>query len=613
MTPVARDAADERERRAAPEGSPDRESFHFDTLPELLLQVTAANHRPDALNYPAGDGWVSLSHDELRERVMHLALGLVDLGLRPGEPVGLIAPSSPWWISIDLAIQAAGGVSVPLFKRISVESFTHEIRDSGMRFLFVGNPDEVPMAFQHAGPGVTLITFWFSGKHPEFERLLERGRAHAAREPGSFEELCRRVRENDLATIIYTSGSTGLPKGVELTQRNLVSQVRACPVLFDADPAVDRCLSALPPEHIFERMVLYFYLASGLPVYFVDDPKRITEYMKKVRPTIMTAVPRILEKVFLGIREKTSVLPGIAGMLARAAVRRAQRRPAGARRALLDRVYDRLVYRKLTEALGGSLRFLICGSARLDPEVARLLINIGVPVYEGYGLTEASPVIAANGIGSRKPGTVGKPFPGVEVRIGPDGEILARGPNIMRGYHNEPTATAEVLTPDGWLRTGDLGSIDDEGYLVITGRRKEMFKKSTGEYVPPGPIEQALSRIPWIDNAVVIADGRICVVALLFPDPAGLGRLKESAGLANLDERHFLESSYLRSRTQAEIDGINAHLHHAERVERFAILDHAASPETGELTPTLKKRRFAIEERYAGVIEELYRSVGGWK
>ncbi len=585
----------------------------FRTLPELLLHTARTWSRMDALNYPEGDGWVSLSHRQLMERVRDLALGLVDLGVRRGESVGLIAPSSPWWIAVDLAIQAAGAVSVPLFKRISVESFTHEVRDSGMRYLLVGNPDEVPMAFQHAGPAVTLITFWFRGRHDAFQRLLERGRAIAAHEPDLFDQLCGRVREDDLATIIYTSGSTGLPKGVELSQRNLVSQVRACAQVFGTDPAVDRCVSALPPEHIFERMVLYFYLSCGLPVYFVDDPKRITEYLGRVRPTIMTAVPRILEKVAAKMKDAVGSLHGAAGLIARAAVRRAQRRAPGASGSLLDGVFHRLVYHRLTEALGGRLRYLICGSARLDPEVARLLINVGVPVYEGYGLTEASPVIAVNTVGHRKVGTVGRPFPGVVVRISADGEILARGPNIMRCYHNDPAATAEVLTPDGWLRTGDLGSIDEEGFVIIEGRRKELFKKSTGEYVPPGPIEQALGGIPWVDTAVVIADGRTCAVALLFPDPAKLRELQAAAGLADLDERQFLVSPYLRTRTQEEVDRINVHLHHAERVERFAFADHPASLETGELTPTLKKRRFAIEQQYAATIEEMYRSVGGWK
>jgi long-chain acyl-CoA synthetase len=304
---------------------------------------------------------------------------------------------------------------------------------------------------------------------------------------------------------------------------------------------------------------------------------------------------------------------GLKGALARAALARAARRPVDTPRKLIDRLYDRLVYGRMREALGGRLRYAISGSARLDPEVGRLLLNVGIPVYEGYGLTESSPVIAANREGARRLGTVGRPFPGVEVRIAADGEILARGPNVMRGYHNHPEATAAVLTSDGWLRTGDLGSLDEEGYLTISGRKKELFKKSTGEYVPPGPVEKALGEIPFVDTPVIVADNRVYVVALLFPDPEKLQEVKKQAGLENMPDQEFLHSEYLRDRTQAQIEAINAHLHHCERVERFTIMDHPAEIEGGELTPTLKPRRYLIEQKYREVIEEMYRSLGGWK
>jgi long-chain acyl-CoA synthetase len=264
-------------------------------------------------------------------------------------------------------------------------------------------------------------------------------------------------------------------------------------------------------------------------------------------------------------------------------------------------------------ALGGRLRSVICGSARLDLEVARLLTNVGVPVHEGYGLTEAAPVISASCPGRCRLGSAGPLFPSVEVRIAEDGEILARGPNIMRGYHNNPEATAAALTPDGWLHTGDLGEMDRDGYLTIRGRKKEVFKKSTGEYVPPAPIERALSQIPFVDTAVIVADNRTCVMALLFPDPEKTAAYRRRVGLEGMDPKEFLASDFLRLETQAEIDRINERLHHCERVERFAILDHPADVESGELTPTLKPRRFFIEQKYSDLIEEMYRSVGGWK
>jgi long-chain acyl-CoA synthetase len=585
----------------------------FRTLPELFLHATGTYNRGNALNWPQDGGWLSFSHAELRERVKRIALGLVAAGLGKGQSVGLIANSSPFWVMVDYAIQIAQGVSVPLFKRISPESLVHEVQDSGMRYLFVGNPEEMPMVFEQVADKVPLISFWYSGTHETFDRLMEGGLQLERRQPELFEQLCRSVAEEDLATIIYTSGTTGRPKGVELTQRSIVSQVRGCERILEPAP-LDVSLSTLPLDHIFERMLMYFYFASGIPVYFVDDPKRVADYIRAVRPTIMTVVPRILEKVAARMKETAAETRGPKGWLARAAVARAQKRGIDSPpRNPADVLLARLVYPRFREALGGRLRMVVSGSAKLQPEVARLLINVGVPIYEGYGLTEAAPVISVNALGRRRLGTVGQAFPEVEIRIAEDGEILARGPNIMRAYHNNPQATAEAITPEGWLRTGDLGSLDADGYLTIVGRKKEMFKKSTGEYVPPVTVEYALSQIPYVDGSMIVADGRTCVVALLFPDPQKLRELKERFGLAGISDQEFLASDFLRRRTQEHIDRINAHLHHCERVERFAILDHPVTVETGEFTQTLKPRRFVIEKKYRELIEQMYRSVGGWK
>ena len=585
----------------------------FKTLPELFLYATGKYSRKDALNWPQAGGWLSFSHAELRENVKRIALGLVASGLRKGEAVGLITQSSPFWVMVDYAIQIAQGVSVPLFKRISPESLVHEVQDSAMRYLFVGNPEEMPMVFEQVADKVPLISFWYSGTHEAFDKLLERGVELDRRQPGLFEELCRSVAEEDLATIIYTSGTTGRPKGVELTQRNIVSQVLGAQRVLQPEPQ-DISISTLPLDHIFERMLLYFYFGSGIPVFFVEDPKKVADYIRTVRPTIMTVVPRILEKVGAKMKETALETRGLKGLLVRAAVARAQKKDIDAPgRGPADALFSRLVYPRFSEALGGRLRMVVSGSAKLHPDVARFLINVGVPVYEGYGLTEASPVISVNAIGRRRLGTVGQAFPGVEVRIGEDGEILARGPNIMRGYHNLPQATSEAITADGWLRTGDLGSLEADGYLSITGRKKEMFKKSTGEYVPPVTVEYALSQIPYVDGSMIVADGRTCVVALLFPDLQKLRELKERFGLADMSDEEFLRSDFLRRKTQEQVDRINSHLHHCERVERFAILDHPVTVETGEFTQTLKPRRFVIEEKYQDLIEEMYRSVGGWK
>ncbi|MCG8478096.1 MAG: long-chain fatty acid--CoA ligase, partial [Spirochaetales bacterium] len=537
-------------------------------------------------------------------------LGLDDLGVRAGDRVGLISPPGPEWIIVDGAIQSVGGITVPIFKKISPESFEHEVADSGMRYLFVGYPDEIPMAVEHGRGLAELVTFGCCTDNDRFDRLVETGRRIAAERPERFNELLGAVGPDDLCTIIYTSGSTGLPKGVELTHANLMSQIEAAGVRFELDPEVDVAMSLLPLAHIFERMVVYFYLTKGMRVYFADDPRNLTDYVGEVRPTAMTVVPRLLEKVYLTMKEKTRAKTGIVGTLAHRAFARAETRDENARPTLADRFYDRLVYRTFRSALGGRAHTLISGSAKLAPEVARFFINVGLPIYEGYGMTESSPVVAANYRGNRKVGTVGPLFPGVEVRIAEDGEVLVRGPNVMRGYYNRPDATAETVR-DGWLYTGDLGSLDGDGYLTINGRKKELFKKSTGEYVPPVPIERAIAEHPAVDTAVIFADNRVYVTALLFPDVERLGRIKEERGLAAMSDAEYLQSRDLYEELEGHIAEVNRHRHHCEQIVRFTIMDHPASIETGELTPTMKIRRGVIEELYGEKIEGMYEHIGG--
>jgi long-chain acyl-CoA synthetase len=586
----------------------------YRTLPELLEYVAQTYDQERQLSYPYRGSWMSYSTREFYERTRHLALGLVDIGVKPGDTVGLIAPSSPEWVMIDLAVQIAGGITVPIFTRISPESFTHEIKDSGMKLLLVGEPEEIPMAREHGNGLTRMITFAYAGDHPEFEDLFVRGRKRDEKEPELFDSLVKRVGENDLATIIYTSGSTGLPKGVELTQRNIVSQILDTHAFFQGDPRTDVCLSVLPLAHIFERMVMYFYLSAGFPVYFVDDPKQLGEYVKEIKPTIMTVVPRILEKVFNKMHDRVGEYSGLKRRLVEAAMRRAETKPAEAPAwRPSDALYHKLVYGKLREGLGGRLRYTICGSAKMRPDIGRFFWNIGVPVYEGYGLTEAAPVIAANAPGQWKLGTVGKVYPSVEVKISDEGELLAKGPNIMQGYHNNPEATTSTIDSEGWLHTGDLGSLDEAGYLSITGRKKEIFKKSTGEYVPPGPIERDLADFPVVDTAVIFADNRTYVTALLFPEMEKLRAYKEEHGFGNMSDDDFLNSRYLREQVQKHIDQINPHHHHCEWVTDFHIMHKEASVDDGELTPTLKVRRFNIEKMYSGIIERMYSNIGGWK
>ena len=597
--------------------------FNFETLVELFLHSCREHaHRPLLLAYPdheseivdnVGANWHRFSPRDMRTRVEQLMHGLLSLGVKRGESVGIIATPSPDWLMLDIAIQLAGGVTVPIFRKISPESFRHEITDSRMRILFVGDATELSFVEEHGKTLERKITYGYSAAHRTYHSLLEEGARRAKENPEELERRVRAVKPDDLATIIYTSGSTGLPKGVELTQYNIASQINATSKRFDTDSESDRCISTLPLAHVFERMVVYFYLANGLPIYFVDDPKMLADYVRAVKPTIMTVVPRILEKVYLRMSEKASETSGIKGRLARAGVERARTRTADTRPGLRDRLYGKLVYGKLREGLGGRLRYTICGAAKLPEHIGRFFVNIGIPVYEGYGMTEASPVIACNYPGSRRLGTVGKAFPGVEVRIGEDSEVLARGANVMRRYHKRPDATAEVLDEHGWLHTGDRGSIDEQGFITIEGRKKELFKKSTGEYVPPGPIEAALQQHDFVDVAVIFADNRVHVTALLFPDMEKLAAVKRRLGCEYMSDEDFLRSNTLRADLQSHVDEVNEHRHKSEQIARFELMHHAASAESGDLTPTMKVRRFHIEKSYADIIEQMYAGIPGWK
>ena len=578
--------------------------FTLTTLPELFQESFFSNPREAALLYHSENGTLSYSSSQVKDRVVHLALGLLGLGLKRGESVGITGPSSPDWVMFDFAIQIAGGVSVPIFMKIAPESFAHEVKDSAMKILFSGSEDGYEKARNNEEYLQHIITFGYPGAHPQLEKLLAAGKQRAEKNPDEFGELVKRVKPSDIATIIYTSGSTGLPKGVVLSQSNIVSQLHASSKNFPGYPD-DVALSVLPLAHIFERMLVHYYIGSRISVNFIDDPKNIGLYIKHVRPTVLTLVPRILEKVYIKIKQGIAESHGLKKIIGSAAVRRAENRDEKKPAGILDKIYDSMVYKKMRAGLGGRIRFVISGSAKLDEALARFFINTGLPLFEGYGLTESSPVISVNYWGHRKLGTVGLPFPGVKIKI-EDGEILAKGPNVMQGYHNMPEETAKTLTADGWLHTGDLGKIDEDGYLVITGRKKELFKKSTGEYVAPVPIEQKLVRIDGIDAAVVFAENRHFVTALLFPDMESVPNIRKQIANASADDKEFVQSKEIYEYVEKHIADVNASLHDSQHIKKFHIMDHPAGIESGELTSTLKTRRFNIEKMYKDIIEKLY-------
>jgi long-chain acyl-CoA synthetase len=589
----------------------------FRTLPGLLKYIEKNFKNDSALGYKAPSGgsqageWRKISTGEMGDIVRRLCLGLVDMGLKAGDKVGIVADPSPFWIMMDMAILSAGAVSVPMFANISPDNLQFEIKDSNMRYLFVGSEHQYKALqpfFAKLEKIVVLPASLEGGNCISYDQLLKTGEKRLAANAGEYPRLSEAINEQDTATIIYTSGSMGVPKGVELTHRNLVFEVQGAAKRFPLDPATDKVLSCLPLAHVFERLVCYYYLSTGCSIYFAEDIKKVGEGMRELNPTVITLVPRLIEKVHARMQGNIESAKGFKKKLGDAAWKRCHTKVPGSKDTWKDKIFDALVYKKMRAGMGGCLRLVISGSAPLDPALATFLLNIGIPVFEGYGLTEASPVIAANFPGHRKLGTVGLAFPGVEVKIADDGEIMSRGPHIMKGYWNKPAETAEVIDKLGWLHTGDLGHIDSEGFIKITGRKKELFKTANGKYVAPVPIEQAIAGNKLVDMVMVVAEGKPFTTCLVFPDFENLAAVKEECGCPDKGNGDFLETAQAKDYVQKTLDEVNAKLNHWEQVQKFRVIKTPITIDSGELTPTMKIRRHVVMEKYRNEIESMYRS-----
>jgi long-chain acyl-CoA synthetase len=579
----------------------------FKTLPQMLMDVQHSYSHSKAFNYKRNGHWVPLSTSAFIDQVQRFCLGLITLGLKPGRGFAIIAPSSPHWLIADFASQINRAITVPLFPNVSPENFLFQIKDSNCDFLLIHKFSELE---PHIKNQLHLFkkVICLEGIHPEnaisYNEVLRLGDQNADANPELFAQMVASVKPEDLATIIYTSGSTGVPKGVELTHSNLISQIKGTKIRFPVFANSDKALSCLPLAHIFERMVTYYFIYCGVRVWYADDVKKLGPILKDIQPTVVTLVPRIFEKLHAKLTGSLDEKKGISKILLKLAIQKASSPTQDS--GLLFNLLDRLVYNKMRAALGSNLRLIISGGSKLNPEIGNFLVKVGFPIFEGYGLTEASPVIAANYPGNSKMGTVGKVFPYVQVKISESGEILAKGPGIMRGYHNAPRESASAFTDDGWLRTGDLGSMDNEGYLTITGRIKEFFKTSTGKYVTPVPIEQKLTQHPLIDVAMVIAENRSYVSCILFPDFANLQAQKQKRNLALISDSEFLQSAGVHKEIENHIQAVNSHLNQWEQIRNFYLSTRPASTETGELTPTLKIRRQQVEEQFKNVIDDFY-------
>ena len=590
------------------------------TLIGIFLDCVATHRKPAQFMRKRGGRWESISAEAALAEVESLALGLRTLGVGPGDRVAILSETRYEWAVADLAIVGIGAVTVPLYASLTAEQCRFILENSDAVAAIVSAPvqleklhllgDRLPRlrAFIHmdpAPPGHPKDVAW--------NALIARGAAARAADAGAFRALASAVGPGTLATIIYTSGTTGDPKGAMITHGNIASNVESCLQVIELGPT-DIQLSFLPLSHIFERMAgLYAMLGAGATIAYAESMEQVAANAVEVRPTFLTGVPRFYEKVYARVMENALGLPGprkriffwgLHQGIARARARFEGRRLSwlAAQRAALA---DRLVGAAVRARVGGRVRCCISGGAPLAPKVMEFFFAVGIPVIEGYGLTETSPVICLNRPGHEKPGSVGPPVPGVEVRIGAEGEILTRGPHVMQGYFRNDEATRAALR-DGWFHTGDVGRLEPDGSLTITDRLKDLLVTAGGKKVAPQPLEAQLKTSKWISEAVLLGDRQPYIVCLLIPNFANLEAEARARGWPAASRRELVARPEVEALIQREIDRMNRDLAPFERVKRFALLDRELSQEAGELTPTLKVRRRIVAERFAEEIGRLY-------
>ncbi len=592
------------------------------TLNDLYFQGMEKRTRGAFRRRVAGvyeDVSVSAFADAGRE----MSLGLVALGMAPGDRVAVLAETRLEWAEADLAILSAGLVSVPVYPTLTETTVEYVLKDSGARAVFVSNSEQAAKIERFRGQKAGLPVFVFDDAASVtggmgLEDLRARGRALGEAEPELYRRRAAEVKPDDLATIIYTSGTTGPPKGVMLTHANIVSNVLAGLQGFEFDER-DTALSFLPLSHILERMAgLYCMWFAGVTIAYAGSVDTVSDDLRDVHPTVMVSVPRLYEKIYARIFDAATgggpIKKGIFFWARSVGLKRARRllagKPVDGWLALRFRIADDLVFAKLRARTGGRLRFFVSGGAPLAPDIAEFFYAAGLIILEGYGLTESSPVLAINTFKDIRLGTVGKPVPGVDIRIAEDGEILARGPNIMKGYHNMPEATAETLR-DGWLHTGDIGHLDADGFLVITDRKKDLIVTAGGKNVAPQPIENALKTDKFIAEAVVIGDRRPYLVALIVPNFVNIESYRVVKNLGKMTLAELVRHPRVMDLMRRRIERHQADAAPYEKIRRFHILDNELTLEAGELTPTLKVKRKQVVQKYAARIEALYAEEAG--
>ncbi len=594
--------------------------MNYGTLPSRFLNVVDNLPNPRAQMVRRDGRWESISSQEFLRRVAGLSTALVELGIKPGDRVGLFSANRPEWHTADFAINGSGAITVPVYFNESPDRMTYILKHCAAKIVFVVGAHQLQklLAARPSLPELEQIIVADGGADVpteclRYETLIA---GASASDISSYRLRASQVLPGQLASLIYTSGTTGEPKGVMLTHSNFCSNVHDVGHDFSLDPAQDVALSFLPLAHIYGRTLDYIYIFGGTPLAYVESLEAVAQALLEVRPTITAAVPRFFEKIYARIVEQGSKATGVKRMLfdwamnvaQRAAPWRATGAPASLALKAQWKLADKLVYKKFRLGLGGRLRIISSGGAPLSQALAEFYWTVGIPIYQGYGLTETSPIVSSNYPENRM-GSSGKPIPNVQVRAAEDGEILVKGPCVMQGYYKNPEATREVLTEDGWFRTGDIGHVDKDNYLFITDRKKDLLKTAAGKFVAPQPIENALKTSPYILNAMVIGDRRKFIVALVAPNPVTVSAKAAEQGIRFSSNAEMAAHPWVHSLIDAEIKRLTVYLAQYETIKRFALLPEDFTFDNGSLTFTLKLKRRVVEQQYAGVIESLYADV----
>ena len=575
--------------------------------------------RPVVFRAKRDGHWTELSYRELADRVQDLSLGLLELGVAPGDRVAILSENRPEWAIADYACLAARCTDVPIYPTLPAKQVEYNLCDSGAVALFVSTRHQLEKvsAIRQRVPALRhIISFDNELGGPDvltLDQVYARGRAARDRHP-NWKQRALEATAGDLATLIYTSGTTGDAKGVMLTHGNITSNVTTCCTLFTFRET-DECLSFLPLSHIFERMFGHYSMFhAGVVINYAESVDTVAADMEHWRPTLMASVPRLYEKIYARVLERVRGGSPVKQKLffwgksvgERWIDRRLNQQTISPALAAQRWLADRLVFAKLRERTGGRLRFFISGGAPLSADIARFFHAAGMPILEGYGLTETSPVIAVNTFEHLRLGTVGCPIPGVEVKIAPDGEILTRGPHVMIGYYRKPEATAEALEADGWFHTGDIGELDADNFLRITDRKKDIIVTAGGKNVAPQNLENILKTFPLISQAMVVGDKRKYLVVLITVNEEVARKLLADKGVSAGSYAEVARRPEIQAAVQEILNKVNAEQPPYNTMKRFAVMEADFSQESGEITPTLKVKRKFCTVKYAKSIDGLY-------